>query len=156
MLINAVLQCVFILLAAGAGLWALSTFTPIKYEVESFDSVAAVIFAAAALLCVIYTAVAPKLRHAQYKYLITDDRIEICEGIVFKKRTLVPIDRIHQIDVTRGPIDARFGVAKVAVTTAGGVAVFRFLEEEKANEIAGSLNSYIKQKYTHRNDKDTD
>lgn len=154
LLVNAVLQCVFILLALCAGLWALGKFTAVKYEYENYDIAALIILCAALVLCVIYTAIAPKLRHAQYKYLITSDRIEICEGIVFKKRTIVPIDRIHQIDVTRGPIDTRFGVAKVTVTTAGGLAVFRFLEEEKANEIADYLNGYIKQKYTQKNSED--
>lgn len=90
--------------------------------------------------------VVPKIRFKRYKYLISPDRIEVIEGVFWVKRTVVPIDRIHQISVSRGPIDSAFGVAKVTVITAGSTATFRFLEEERANEIALHLNNKIREK----------
>lgn len=99
-----------------------------------------------AALAVAYIIIVPIVRFKRYRYLIEADRIEIIEGVFFIKRTLVPIDRIHQISVSRGPIDSAFGVAKVSVITAGATATFRFLEEEKADEIALHLNTRIREK----------
>ena len=99
-----------------------------------------------AILAVAYVIVVPVVRYKRYRYLIEADRIEIIEGVFFIKRTLVPIDRIHQISVSRGPIDSAFGVAKVSVITAGATATFRFLDEEKADEIALHLNARIREK----------
>ena len=99
-----------------------------------------------AALAVTYIIVVPIVRFKRYRYLIEADRIEIVEGVFFIRRTLVPIDRIHQISVSRGPIDSAFGVAKVSVITAGATATFRFLDEEKADEIALHLNTRIKEK----------
>ncbi|HZJ77807.1 MAG TPA: PH domain-containing protein [Clostridia bacterium] len=98
------------------------------------------------VLSIVYIFAVPLIRFRRYKYLIASDRIEIKEGILFIKRTIVPIDRIHQIDVLRGPIDNLFGVAKVNITTAGSIATFRFLELEKADEIAAYLNSNLNKK----------
>ncbi|MBR4050568.1 MAG: PH domain-containing protein [Clostridia bacterium] len=99
-----------------------------------------------AALAVAYIIIVPIVRFKRYRYLIEADRIEIIEGVFFIKRTLVPIDRIHQISVSKGPIDSAFGVAKVSVITAGATATFRFLDEEKADEIALHLNTRIREK----------
>ncbi|MBQ6932662.1 MAG: PH domain-containing protein [Clostridia bacterium] len=99
-----------------------------------------------AALAIAYIIIVPIVRFKRYRYLIETDRIEIVEGVFFIKRTLVPIDRIHQISVSRGPIDSAFGVAKVSVITAGATATFRFLDEEKADEIALHLNTRIREK----------
>ena len=99
-----------------------------------------------AAVAVAYIIVVPIVRFKRYRYLIEADRIEIVEGVFFIRRTLVPIDRIHQISVSKGPIDSAFGVAKVSVITAGATATFRFLDEEKADEIALHLNARIREK----------
>lgn len=96
--------------------------------------------------CLVYFIVVPPIRFRRYSYLIAADRIEIIEGILFVTRTIVPIDRIHQIDIKRGPLDTAVGVAKVIVTTAGSAAVFRFLEPERADAIALYLNKSIGRK----------
>ena len=88
----------------------------------------------------------PLVRFRRYRYKIAEDRVEIVEGILFIRRTIVPIDRIHQLDIIRGPLDSRFGVAKVTLTTAGSTATFRFLELTRAEAIAETLNAAIAQK----------
>ena len=63
--------------------------------------------------CTAYFFIVPPIRFRRYKFLIAGDRIEIVEGILFVTRSIVPIDRIHQIDIKRGPLDNAAGVAKV-------------------------------------------
>ncbi len=98
----------------------------------------------------------PKFRFRRYKYLIEQDRIEIIEGVFFTSRTIVPIDRIHQLDIKTGPLDKLAGVAKVVVTTAGSAAVFRFLEPKRAEEIAMYLNSAIAKKLANQAEREGD
>lgn len=102
-----------------------------------------ILVGAALLLSALYVLFAPGIRFRQYKYMITQDRIEICEGLIFLRRTIVPIDRIYQIDIRTGPLDNAVGVAKVIVTTAGSTAAFRFLEPEAADEIALYINENV-------------
>lgn len=107
---------------------------------------AAAVSAVCALLLILSIAVFPKIRFKRYRYLLTDDRLELIEGIFWVERSIVPIDRIHQIDIAKGPLDNAFGVAKVIVTTAGSELTFRFLEPEKAEEIAMYLNKKLGEK----------
>lgn len=87
----------------------------------------------------------PWLRYHRYRYGIDSECIDIREGYLFKKREIVPIERLHKLQTARGPLDQFFGVAKVIVTTAGGDVTIRFLEETKAEEIADTLRRRINQ-----------
>ncbi len=107
-----------------------------------------------AVLAVVWAVAAPVIRFRRYRYKLASDRIEIREGIFYIRRTVVPIDRIHQIDIVRGPLDSRFGLAKVTVTTAGGTATMRFLELEKAENICETLNGTITAKLRKRQGED--
>lgn len=46
----------------------------------------------------------------------------------------MPIERLHKLEISKGPIDQIFHVAKVTVTTAGDVTL-RFLEEERRKKL---------------------
>ncbi|MBQ3604452.1 MAG: PH domain-containing protein [Clostridia bacterium] len=136
MLLTAVIQAVaFSAVVLGALYWFIGE--------EKLLFSAAIVAAVIALLWVIFV---PMVRFKRYRYMITPDRIEVIEGVFWIKRTVVPIDRVHQISVSKGPIDSAFGVAKVQVITAGSTAVMRFLNEEKANEIAMYLNNKVNEK----------
>lgn len=100
----------------------------------------------AALLTAAYILIAPKIRFKRYRYLIASDRVEIIEGLFFIRRTIVPIDRIYQIDIKTGPLDKAVGVAKVMITTAGSIASFRFLEPDVADRISMYLNETVLKK----------
>lgn len=102
--------------------------------------------AALGVLCLVGMLVVPRLRFRRYRYIIASDRIEIIEGILFVSRTIVPIDRIHQINMARGPLDTLTGVAKVTVVTAGSSATLRFLQPQRAEQIALYLNETVQKK----------
>ena len=136
MLLTAVIQAVaFSAVVLGALYWFIG-------EEKLLFSVAI----AAAVIALLWVIFVPMVRFKRYRYMITPDRIEVIEGVFWIKRTVVPIDRVHQISVSKGPIDSAFGVAKVQVITAGSTAVMRFLNEEKANEIAMYLNNKVNEK----------
>ena len=139
--ITAVLQALLTGGALCAGIYLL----PI-YGYGMLQSLRIWLCAGVALLAALWAIISPIVRFRRYRYCIADDRIEIVEGIVYIRRTMVPIDRIHQIDIVRGPVDNRFGLAKVTVTTAGATATMRFLELEKAESICEMLNTVITQK----------
>lgn len=87
----------------------------------------------------------PPVRYARYRYILTEEELEVREGIIVITREIVPIERIHKIEVNAGPIDRAFGLAKVKAVTAGGEVTARFLENEKAEQIAETLKKRINQ-----------
>ncbi|KQM09766.1 MAG: PH domain-containing protein [Candidatus Methanomethylophilaceae archaeon] len=95
------------------------------------------------ILLTIYILVGPAIYYARYRYRIGEDRIDVRRGIIFISHEIVPVERIHQLEVSRGPIDNMFGLADVTITTAGGVASIQHLERNVAEDIADSLNEYV-------------
>ena len=108
------------------------------------------IYLCAALLT-IFLMVRPQLYYRFYRYVITDDRIDTRQGVIIRSHTVVPIERVHQVEVVRGPINGLFGLANVTVTTAGGVATIKFLEESVAESIVNGLNNMINKIVRDRN-----
>ncbi len=103
------------------------------------------------LLCIVWFIVTPKIRFRRHKYLIAEDRIEIIKGLIMVSRTIIPIDRIHQIDIESGPLDRLMGLESVSVITAGSLSKFAFLEPEEAEKIAMYLNELIAAKLANKN-----
>ncbi|NCC87293.1 MAG: hypothetical protein EOM05_05430 [Clostridia bacterium] len=95
------------------------------------------------VLMIIYDIVTPIIRYKRYRYFIDDEMFMVVEGLWFIKKSIAPIERIHQIEVSRGPIDRMFGLSKVVITTAGGVVAIKFLENKLADEIADKLKNRI-------------
>lgn len=67
------------------------------------------------------------------------------EGYLFQERNIVPIERLHKLEMNSGPIDRICKVAKVTVTTAGGDVTLRFVEQKKAEQITEGLKKRINQ-----------
>ena len=96
-----------------------------------------------AVLTILEVAISPYFRYNRYRYSINDECIDIIEGYLFVKRNIVPIERLHKLQTKKGPVDQMFGVAKVVVTTGGGDVTLKFLEEERAEQIAETLRRRI-------------
>ncbi len=95
------------------------------------------------VLIAVYLLIWPAVYFARYRYRISEDRIDIRRGVFVIRHTVVPIERIHQLEVALGPVNNLFRLANVTITTAGGIAAIQYLDREVAAEIADSLNEYI-------------
>lgn len=100
-------------------------------------------FAAVLVVVLVYMAAAPPVYYARYRYRITEDRVDVRYGVIVIRHILVPIERVHQVEVSRGPINSMLGLADVTVTTAGGEATINYLEIDEAEKVAELLNGLI-------------
>lgn len=100
-------------------------------------------FAAMSVLMLIITIAFPKIFYDHYRYFISEDRVDVRRGIFFLRHIVVPIERIHQVEVVAGPVNRMFGLADVHITTAGGIADIQYLEKEEADRIADELNVIV-------------
>lgn len=102
-----------------------------------------IILALGWILSIIYIIAAPKVRYERYRYCIDSEAIRVREGLLWISESIVPIERLHKIEVSQGPVARMFGLFTVCVTTAGGDVNIKFLQEDKANEIAETLKIKI-------------
>ena len=108
------------------------------------------------VLIILNCVISPYFRYRRYGYHIDEECIDTVEGYLFIERNIVPMERLHKLQVERGPVARAFGVANVVVTTAGGDVEINLLEDEKAEQIAENLQKRINQiaaEEKHGNDR---
>lgn len=138
MLLAAAIWC-FIFIAVGILAWIV--FLNLGFDFNKVFNI--IYFGSIILLCGVLLII-PFIRYKRYKYQIDDIRIVKQEGIIFKTIETTPIERVHQIAIIRGPIDRLTGLAKVAVTTAGGEIIIRFLDFDEAVKLVSHFEKTIK------------
>lgn len=127
-----------IFLGVAADLWFGWIFPGIPHR----RIVAVVVLALYAALAVTKL-LSPKILYHWYRYAIDDEEINIRSGVFVKKTEIVPIERVQKIEVSRGPVERRYGLASVSVVTAGGDVDVRYLPAVEAEEISESLKRKV-------------
>lgn len=76
-------------------------------------------------------------------YFEREEDLLVVRGIMFKSLVVVPYGRMQQVDVEVGPLDRRFGIAKVTLHTAsvGTDAVLPGLPSDEAARLRDRLAS---------------
>lgn len=85
----------------------------------------------------------PAIEYRQWRYLITEDRVEIRHGIFFITNTIIPIVRIQYITITQGPIIRKLRISIVNIHTASGQFAIEGISNETAGFIAEGLKSKL-------------
>lgn len=56
----------------------------------------------------------------QYSYYwVSEEGLYIQQGVMWRKKTLIPKNRVQHTDVSQGPLDRKYQLAKLTVHTAG-------------------------------------
>ena len=113
-----------------------------RKETEISDIAAYVIIAAVVMISIILLAM-PIIFYKHYRYIVDSEKVDVRSGVFFIRRTVVPIERVHQVQVKTGPLSNRVGLADVVITTAGGSAVIQYLDRQVADSIAEHLKDSI-------------
>lgn len=113
-----------------------------REQMEMSDTAAFIIAAAAGSLAM-FLLIIPVIFYRHYRYIVDTEKVDVRRGVFFIRRTVVPIERIHQVQVRTGPISSRFGLADVVITTAGGEASIQYLETQVADSVADYLNDAV-------------
>ncbi len=116
--------------------------TSILFKKELPSVVLAIMYGLLAII-VIYSLIAPKLRYERYRFLLTEEEFSVRKGLIVTKTEIVPIERLHKIEVSSGPIFRAFGLKEIKVTTAGGEINVSYLDNEIADRIADHLKIRI-------------
>lgn len=94
------------------------------------------------LVTTTWAVIAPALRYRRFRFSLQQSRLWIRSGVFFHREKSIPLARIQHVDVSRGPLERMFGLARVTVFTAGGrlaTAQIPGLEPERADALRLAL-----------------
>lgn len=101
-------------------------------------------FLIALILYIVIAWVLPNLRWKRWKYEVSDNGIDMLRGIIIKKRTVIPINRVQHVDTRQGPVYRKFELASVAISTAATTHEIPALDNETADELRNTISMLVR------------
>ncbi|ABC64811.1 PH domain-containing protein [Erythrobacter litoralis] len=105
------------------------------------------IFAPVLLFAILLVWRMPHRRFSARGYAMSDDRLRVVRGILFRSDTVVPFGRVQHIDVDRGPLERYFDLATLTLHTAGSHNAsvnLPGLQHERALAMREEIRAHIK------------
>jgi len=101
--------------------------------------VAVVIVPAAAAVAVL-----TKIRYTVFWYAISPTEIDIQQGIIFTKRSVVPMHRVQSLRLERGPVADRYRLTNLKIRTAGGSVSLHGLDRVEAGALCDRISRFAR------------
>lgn len=77
----------------------------------------------------------PKVRWKRWKYEVSELDVELYQGIIIRRRTVIPMIRIQHVDTKQGPLLRKYSLASVTFSTAAGSHEIPAVSTEVAEEL---------------------
>jgi membrane protein YdbS with pleckstrin-like domain len=89
------------------------------------------------------TVALPRFWFRHHRWEVTADAVYVRTGWFFQEWRVAPMSRIQTVDTQRGPLEQRFGLATVTVTTASAKGAIKIegLDHVTAEELADRLTA---------------
>jgi len=114
-----------VIVIVGGFLWWMVPLTAFLFILDVWvGAVVALLFFAPLLVAIAFVLYWIPRFCSSIKYLLTNEEVVVTKGIWWKTKSVVPYNRITNINTYQGPISRRLGLGKLAIQTAGfsGVA----------------------------------
>ncbi|WP_446899138.1 PH domain-containing protein [Clostridium sp. LBM24168] len=85
----------------------------------------------------------PFLEYEQWRYGIFEDKIELLNGIIVRKKVIVPISRIQNLKIEQGPIQRIYKITSINIITAGSCHEIPAIPVKEAELISEKLRRII-------------
>lgn len=91
-----------------------------------------IIIAIETLLLVVWI---PRLKWRRWRFEIREEEVDLQRGIIFRRRTLIPMVRVQHVDTNQGPIMRKYGLSTVTFSTAAGSHEIPALSNQMADQV---------------------
>lgn len=85
----------------------------------------------------------PALRYKMYAWGYDDKRIIVKEGVIFRKRVVIPICQIQDLHRTQGPLMLMLKLGGVTISTAGSNFTISTLTTDEADRMIDELERHL-------------
>ena len=93
-----------------------------------------------ALLVVLAMIILPPIRYRVFWYAISPSEIDIQHGIIFVKRSVVPMHRVQSLRTERGPMADHYRMTNLKIKTAAGSVNLSGLDRVEADDLCDRIS----------------
>ncbi|MFC5287585.1 PH domain-containing protein [Actinokineospora guangxiensis] len=99
--------------------------------------------AVCAVICLVDALVVSRVRYRVHRWEVTEDAVYARSGWFWQDWRIAPMSRIQTVDTKRGPLEQRFRLSTVTVTTASSQGAIRIpgLDHDKADDVVRELTA---------------
>ncbi len=90
-----------------------------------------------------YLVVVPPIRYRVFWCAISETEVDVQHGIIFIKRSVVPMHRVQSLRTERGPIADHYAVMNLKIQTAGGAVTLAGLDRDEADELCDRISGLV-------------
>lgn len=106
------------------------------------------------LLLLALTLVMPVLRYKMFAWGYDDKRIVVKEGVIFRKRVVIPICQIQDLHRVQGPIMMLLKLSDVTISTAGSNFDLSTLTTDEADSMIDDLEEKLEARIEEQNNEE--
>lgn len=92
-----------------------------------------------AVLLLAFTLIMPALRYKMYAWGYDDKRIIVKQGVIFRRRVVIPVCQIQDLHRTQGPLMMMLNLSGVTISTAGSNFGISTLTTDEADRMIDQL-----------------
>ena len=96
----------------------------------------------------------PALRYKMYAWGYDDKRIIVKQGVIFKKRVVIPVCQIQDLHRTQGPLMMMLNLSDVTISTAGSNFDISTLTTDEADRMIDELERNLETRIEELKDEE--
>ena len=89
------------------------------------------------------TLIMPALRYKMYAWGYDNKRIVVKQGVIFRKRVVIPVCQIQDLHRTQGPLMMMLKLSGVTISTAGSNFDISTLTTDEADRLMDALEQHL-------------
>jgi membrane protein YdbS with pleckstrin-like domain len=120
--VNVVIWSLLLLLVVGILWLVFDVLSGVEYRaaVDALGLVTLIIAVLIVVAFVVFVVLIPKVRWMRWSFEVSDEEIDIHRGIFWRRRIIIPLIRVQNVDTRQGPIMRANGLASFTAATAAG------------------------------------
>ena len=100
------------------------------------------------------TLIMPALRYKMYAFGYDDKKIVVKQGVIFKKRVVIPVCQIQDLHRTQGPLMMMLNLSDVTISTAGSNFDISTLTTDEADRMIDELECHLETRIEELKDEE--
>ena len=100
------------------------------------------------------TLIMPALRYKMYAWGYDDKRIIVKQGVIFKRRVVIPVCQIQDLHRTQGPLMMMFNLSGITISTAGSNFDISTFTTDEADRMIDELERNLETRIEELNNEE--